>query len=108
MFIMDVVDLPVGVNRMIFTGDCLFEGGVGKFFEGNPEQMFTIFENLFNHRVPTNQENCALFFGHDYGFMNYDWARNYLFAEKEFPETSDRTPISLKNRVNERYEKLIH
>ena len=109
MFIMDVIDLSAeGVNKLIFTGDCLFEGGVGKFFEGNPEQMFTIFENLFNNRVPHFRESCVLFFGHDYGFMNYDWASNYLFAEREFPEMGDRTPSSLKKKVKERYEKLIH
>ena len=26
-----------GVNKVIFTGDCLFEGGVGMFFEGNAD-----------------------------------------------------------------------
>ena len=30
------VDDEGGVNQMIFTGDCLFEGGVGMFFEGVP------------------------------------------------------------------------
>lgn len=39
MFIMTVKDLNGNeeVNKMIFTGDCLFEGGVGMFFEGVPE-----------------------------------------------------------------------
>ena len=39
MFIMRVVTGAAandGVDTMIFTGDCLFEGGVGMFFEGVP------------------------------------------------------------------------
>ena len=50
MFIMRVVAGAAandGVDTMIFTGDCLFEGGVGMFFEGVPTQMYEILNRLF-------------------------------------------------------------
>ena len=78
MFIV-TVEGAQDVNKMIFTGDCLFEGGVGMFFEGNPEQMYTIMDNLFNRRITENHERCALFFGHDYGWKNYMWAHDFVF-----------------------------
>ena len=51
MFIMTVVGAQEGVNKMIFTGDCMFEGGVGMFFEGNPRQMYENYDNLFNRKI---------------------------------------------------------
>ena len=45
MFIMRMLGSD---EKLIFTGDCLFEGGVGMFFEGNAENMYDILNNLFN------------------------------------------------------------
>ena len=44
---MFIVTISEG-KKLIFTGDCLFEGGVGMFFEGNAENMYDILSKLFN------------------------------------------------------------
>ena len=80
MFIMEIKDMAEGVNKMIFTGDCLFEGGVGMFFEGVPSQMYDIMDNLFNRLITQDHDRCALFFGHDYGWKNYLWAAEHLLG----------------------------
>ena len=93
-------------QKLIFTGDCLFEGGVGMFFEGNADQMYDILSNLFTQRITTaeEQENTFLFFGHDYGWKNYMWAHDHLFAQKDMPEQSDRVQnlIKAKSSVDQR------
>ena len=64
MFIMTVVGAQEGVNKMIFTGDCLFEGGVGMFFEGNPRQMYENYDNLFNRKINVILHNAMLGFAY--------------------------------------------
>ncbi len=84
---------------MIFTGDCLFEGGVGMFFEGNATQMNEILRRMFLEKITSNHEECALFFGHDYGWKNYLWAADYLFGDKVLPL---KTPSFISD-----YKKLV-
>ena len=52
IFIVALGDQSIQIKtRVMFTGDCLFEGGVGQFFEGYADNMYDIFANLFNQRV---------------------------------------------------------
>lgn len=85
MFILTIKDAE-GISKMIFTGDCLFEGGVGMFFEGNADQMYTIMERLFTQKVTENHDKCVLFFGHDYGWKFYLWAADHLYGDKELTQ----------------------
>lgn len=39
-YFVTVKDDPKDVQPVVFTGDTLFVGGCGKFFEGTPEQMY--------------------------------------------------------------------
>ena len=57
-------------QQALFTGDCIFMGGVGKFFEGTPEQMFEILKV----RSAQIGDDCLTFYGHDYGLKNLSWA----------------------------------
>ena len=66
---------------MIFTGDCLFEGGVGKFFEGTPRMMHQILTTLFEDYG--EGKNTRLFYGHDYGWKNIKWAKEVIFAPEK-------------------------
>ena len=66
------------VNRAVFTGDTIFVGGVGKFFEGNAEQMA---RNIA--WVKTLPPTTAVFCGHDYAEGNFKFA---LKMEPENPE----------------------
>ena len=54
----------------VFTGDCLFLGGVGRFFEGTPEQMTYILKRCVELISP----EAKLFYGHNYGVKNIKWA----------------------------------
>ena len=65
--------------NMIFTGDCLFEGGVGKFFEGSPRMMHSILKELLlePERDPSL---TTMFYGHDYGWKNMKWVKEVIFA----------------------------
>lgn len=58
----------------MFTGDCLFEGGTGMFFEGTPLMMRNIMDGVRTAIKP----NTKLFFGHNYGYWNYLWANDLI------------------------------
>lgn len=68
----------VSVNRALFTGDTIFIGGVGKFFEGTAEQMA---RNIA--WVKSLPPTTAIFCGHDYLESNIKFA---LGIEPENPE----------------------
>ncbi len=61
-------------DSIIFTGDCLFEGGTGMFFEGTPLMMRNIMNGVKMGVKPTTR----LFFGHNYGYWNYLWANDLI------------------------------
>mmetsp|Transcript_5438 Transcript_5438/g.5172 ORF Transcript_5438/g.5172 Transcript_5438/m.5172 type:complete len:140 (+) Transcript_5438:169-588(+) len=50
-----------GFSKCVFTGDTLFVGTVGKFFEGDAEQMHQNLERL--HDLPSETQ---VFPGHEY------------------------------------------
>jgi len=53
-------------NRAVFTGDTLFIGGCGRFFEGTPEQMNTAL-NVILARLP---DDTMIYCGHEYTIAN--------------------------------------
>lgn len=106
MFILKLPDSEDGVNQMIFTGDCLFEGGVGMFFEGVPAQMVTILDRMLTiFDSNAVRERCAMFFGHDYGFKNYVWAADHVFGDKQL--SADAEINELKERIVARKDALL-
>jgi hydroxyacylglutathione hydrolase len=59
-----------GRQKVVFTGDCLFVGGVGKFFEGTAADMHcSLFEKL--GKLPTE---TLVYCGHEYTLSNYRFA----------------------------------
>ena len=75
----------------VFTGDTLFTGGTGKFFEGSAEQMTRNLERLAALPSP-----CKLFCGHEYTLNNYKFAAavepdNLVVAERCHPNPGTRT-----------------
>lgn len=57
-------------ERACFTGDCLFVGGVGKFFEGSAADMYpTLFTKLGG--LP---QDTMIYCGHEYALSNYRFA----------------------------------
>ena len=68
---------PKDVMRCVFTGDTLFIGGSGRFFEGNAEQMQGNFDEI--RKLP---EDTFVFCGHEYTKANYEWATK-IYPENE-------------------------
>jgi len=58
-------------QHAVFTGDTLFIGGCGKFFEGNAEQMHI---NL-NIRLAVLPDDTRVYCGHEYTVDNLKFAR---------------------------------
>lgn len=55
-----------GQSKAVFTGDTLFVGGCGKFFEGTAEQMYTALITVLGS-LP---KETAVFCGHEYTVNN--------------------------------------
>ncbi|KAK5044793.1 hypothetical protein LTR84_010449 [Exophiala bonariae] len=53
-------------ERVVFTGDTLFHGGCGKFFEGNGEEM----EKALNQVLAALPDDTKVFPGHEYTKSN--------------------------------------
>ena len=53
------------INRCIFTGDTIFIGGCGRFFEGTADQMLSAFDRL--GELP---DDTKIFCGHEYTIAN--------------------------------------
>ena len=73
---------------MIFTGDAIFEGGVGKFLEGSPLMMHQILYRMLEYE--DEAENVKLFYGHDYGWKNIMWIKDSMFSKDKI--RSDTSP----------------
>lgn len=57
-------------QRAVFTGDCLFLGGAGRFFEGTANDMYpSLYEKL--GRLPSD---TLVYCGHEYTLSNYKFA----------------------------------
>ncbi|KAI5295098.1 Cytoplasmic glyoxalase II [Ascosphaera acerosa] len=54
------------VSRAVFTGDTLFIGGCGRFFEGNPQQM----EVALNGVLAKLPDDTKIYPGHEYTKAN--------------------------------------
>jgi hydroxyacylglutathione hydrolase len=66
-----------GAQSMLFTGDCIFHGGVGKFFEGSAAEMQLILQTR-DKMIPAD---ALCFYGHDYGLRNLNWA-SFLLQQR--------------------------
>ena len=55
-----------GVTPAVFTGDCLFQGGCGRFFEGTASQMHT----ALNVKLANLPSDTQVYCGHEYTVKN--------------------------------------
>ncbi|CAG9320549.1 unnamed protein product [Blepharisma stoltei] len=58
-----------GTNRAVFTGDTIFIGGCGRFFEGNAEEMHAAME-----KAKTLPTDTKVYCGHEYTESNLKWS----------------------------------
>lgn len=61
-----------GEPSAVFTGDTLFIGGCGRFFEGSPEQMYKALVEILGN-LP---DDTKVFCGHEYTVANYKFAKH--------------------------------
>ncbi|KAJ3207615.1 hypothetical protein HDU67_007361 [Dinochytrium kinnereticum] len=54
----------------LFTGDAVFVGGTGRFFEGTPEDMQAVVRKL----IETTPPNALIWPGHEYALQNLTFA----------------------------------
>ena len=64
-----VVKEKEGTRQVAFTGDTLFIGGCGRFFEGTASEMYTSLQKLCG--LPSHTE---VYPGHEYTVSNLQWA----------------------------------
>ena len=62
------------VNRCAFTGDTIFIGGCGKFFEGQPHEMVMAMRKVIDFFPP----DTKLFCGHEYTVDNMHFCKAVL------------------------------
>lgn len=82
----------VDEDPVVFTGDTLFVGGCGKFFEGEPEQMYTALVKSLGS-LP---HNTKVYCGHEYTVSNLKYA---LHVEPENPDTISKMEWAKKKRA---------
>lgn len=66
--------LEDGEDRAVFTGDTLFIGGCGRFFEGTPEQM----QKALNETLAALPDDTKVYPGHEYTKGNVKFAKKVL------------------------------
>lgn len=58
------------MNRLVFTGDTIFTGGTGRFFEGGPQDMAAAMA-VARDQLPGNTK---MYNGHEYTVQNMKFA----------------------------------
>lgn len=64
-------------GKAVFTGDTLFHGGCGRFFEGNAEEM----HEALNKRLAALPDNTKVYSGHEYTKSNVKFGVSVLPSE---------------------------
>lgn len=62
--------------KAMFTGDTLFLGGCGKFFEGSAEQMFA----ALHQKICAFPDETHLYVGHEYTASNLEVVLDLVYA----------------------------
>ena len=82
---------------LLFTGDTLFKGGCGRFFEGSPKDMYTSLQKLKS--LP---DETLVYPGHEYTLGNLNFAKtidsknSILLQELEY---ASRTRITIPSSI---------
>ncbi|KAL8880649.1 MAG: hypothetical protein Q9198_001985 [Flavoplaca austrocitrina] len=81
-----------GDEKVVFTGDTLFIGGCGRFFEGTPAQMHT----ALNKTLAALPDDTKVYPGHEYTKQNVKFLTTVLQTEavknlQKFAENNQQT-----------------
>ncbi|CAI5471416.1 unnamed protein product [Closterium sp. Yama58-4] len=80
-------------DPILFTGDCLFVGGCGRFFEGTPADMYHSLCRVIKMLPPATKVYC----GHEYTVKNLQFA---LFLEPSNPAAQEKIKWAMERRRN--------
>jgi len=84
---------PSGQDPAVFTGDTLFVGGCGKFFEGTGDQMYTALVEILSKLPLETKVYC----GHEYTINNLKFAKS---VEPNNEDISARLKLTQTQRAN--------
>jgi len=84
---------PSGTQPAVFTGDTLFIGGCGKFFEGTGQDMYRALIEILSELPPETKVYC----GHEYTVSNLKFA---LSVEPNNPDLQAKMNFVQKQRSN--------
>ncbi|KAI4284097.1 MAG: hypothetical protein L6R38_001661 [Xanthoria sp. 2 TBL-2021] len=81
-----------GAEKVVFTGDTLFIGGCGRFFEGTPAEMHT----ALNKTLAALPDDTKVYPGHEYTKQNVKFLTTVLQTEpvknlQKFAENNQQT-----------------
>lgn len=81
-----------GDQKAVFTGDTLFIGGCGRFFEGNAEEMHT----ALNERLGKLPDDTVVYPGHEYTKANMKFGASVLQSEpvKKVQKFADENQVT--------------
>lgn len=80
-------------DKCVFTGDTLFQGGCGRFFEGTAHEMYAA---LYN-KLGALPDNTLVFCGHEYTLQNLRFAQH---VEPKNKYIKDRIEWAKVSRVS--------
>lgn len=82
---------PETQEQVIFTGDTLFTGGCGRFFEGNAKEMDeALNRSLLQHTGESNWNKIKVFPGHEYTRGNVEFIRKFIYKNQSDNDAFDR------------------
>uniref|UniRef100_A0A183BUZ3 hydroxyacylglutathione hydrolase n=1 Tax=Globodera pallida TaxID=36090 RepID=A0A183BUZ3_GLOPA len=88
-------------ERAVFTGDTLFVGGCGRFFEGTAEQMHC----ALNERLAALPDETMVFCGHEYTVANLQFA---LTVEPSNDTIRRKLDWAMAQRCGQQMDSAIH
>lgn len=84
--------LTHGEQQAVFTGDILFIGGAGRFFEGTAKDVYESFQKLLS--LP---HDTLVYCGHEYTLANYKFALNVDSSNAELMEANRQAQEKIDN-----------
>lgn len=95
-------------KKAVFTGETLFLGGCGRFFEGTAEEMLKNVEKL--SLLP---DDTKVYSGHDYGLQNMRFAlsvdKNNHFVKQKLEQIKKLKELCdlKRSKSSDYYEKMV-
>ena len=69
LYYLELINEKSDLDKALFTGDTLFLGGCGRFFEGTAKEMLANFD-----LIESLPKETKIFCGHEYTISNLEWA----------------------------------